>query len=163
MTDEYDDLGIRGDVEALFQEKDARGRPKFGEVDAKAVLAVVLLEFARRQELEALSPAGRVELARLLDVIGISDQTAPEQVKPLMQRFFKELGANAAIFVAIHRILARRKKVNDRIEAADASAAIYQKLAARDAPTAPGVEDQAPEGSKSAQSLAQSLGVKVRI
>lgn len=147
----------------VLEEKNAKGAPKFGAVDARAAQAIIYLELARRQDPEIFTQEQKLKLAELLDEIGIDENTDPAQVSGLVREYFTKLKANPAIFVKLDRMLKRFKKVEDRLEAADQGASAYQKLTDQEGPKAPGLDEKAPEGSKAAQSLAQSLGVKVRI
>lgn len=147
----------------LFEQKKKDGSPKWTASDVSAVRAVFLLEIARRSELDTLDGPQRVELAVLLDEIGINEGTDPKQVDKLVKAHFTKLKINAAILVKVDGILRRFRKREDRLEAASVASAEVQRLLDQDALKAPHVGEEAPEDSTQAQSLAQSLGVKVRI
>jgi hypothetical protein len=152
------------ELRKMLVEKKPDGTPRFSDVDRRAVQAVIYIELARRhQDLSVFDHQQKVTLAELLDEIGVSEHTDPADVAGLVRDYFMKLNANAAVFVRLDRLLKRFKKIDDRVEAIKETETAYSKLTEQDAKAAPSHDDKAPDGSKPAQSLAQSLGVKVRI
>lgn len=150
-------------LQRVLDEKKVDGTPKFGPLEVRGVQAIIYLELARRGDPTVFTHEQKVELAGLLDEIGVDENTDPAAVAGLVKDYFVKLKANPAIFIKLDRLLKRFKKIEDRLEAADQSSLAFQKMTEQEGPKAPGLDEKAPEGSKAAQSLAQSLGVKVRI
>lgn len=150
-------------LDKLFEETNADGTPRFNIVDVHAARAMILLEIARRQELHTLDQERKEELAYTLDLIGIKPTTDPALMMGLIERYFKKLEINPALFQEMARIFKMFDKKGDRVEAIDVTEKAYDKLTEKEGHAAPAVGEKRPEGSEHAQTLTLNLGGKVRI
>jgi hypothetical protein len=150
-------------LDKLFDEKKPDGTPRFSDVDVHAARGLILLEIARRQELDTLSEDRKIELAYLLDLIGIKPATDPSLMMGLIERYYKKLDINPDLFLEMSRIMKMFGKKGDRVEAMDAAEKAFDKLTEKETPLAPTVGEKPPEDTQQAQTLTLNLGGKVRI
>lgn len=147
-------------LDELFDQTKKDGTPKYTSEDVRAMRGLFLLEIVRRNQFDRLDEYRKVELAVLLDQIGINENTPPKNVEKMVRKYFMGLKINPDMFVEVDRILRKAGKIDEAIEA---TAAAYNKLTEKEAARAPAHDEEAPEDSTPAQSLQQQLGVKVRI
>ncbi len=147
----------------MFAETDKNGEPKFGDAEIHAVRAMILLELVRKEQIEELSHAHKVELALLFDAMDIDENTDPKEVEPKVRSYYKRLNVKPSVFVRLNRLMEKYRRPKDRVEAIEETAKAYDKIMDNEAPRAPQHDEDAPEEGKAAQDLAASLGVKIRI
>jgi hypothetical protein len=145
----------------LFRQTRDDGAARWTDEDVLAARSVLLLEVVRRGELEQLGAPQQAEVAALFASIGLDEESAPEAVEPAVARYFNALRFDPQILVELDRTL-KRVSGADRVETASVTAQAYRRLTEGAQMTAPKVGEEA-RGGTPAQSLAQSLGVKVRI
>ncbi len=145
----------------LFHQTGDSGAARWSDDDVLAARSVLLLEIVRRGELEQLGPSQQAEVAALFAAIGLDEDSAPDAVEPAVARYFSALRFDPLILVELDRTL-KRASGADRVESASSTAQAYRRLTEGAPVTAPRVGEEA-RGGTPAQSLAQSLGVKVRI
>jgi hypothetical protein len=146
---------------ALFEERRADGTPRWSPEDIAAARAVLLLDLARRGEAPHLAAPILAELGELLERIGIDATTLPARVEAKVDAFFASMVFDRAILAALDGAL-RRSTAPDGVEAAPGGHDAYRRLTDQAPATAPRVGESPREGTQ-VQSLAQRLGVKVRI
>ena len=150
-------------LDKLVSRKNPDGSLKYTPKDVHALRAMLLLEMARRNEVDNLSEASRIELALTLELIGINAATKPEAVMPLVEKYYRSLEINPDIFVELNDLLALLGKSKDRVEAIGETSKAYDKMMEKEGPKAPKVDDPVPENAEHAQTLTLNLGGKVRI
>src|SRR5687767_4489560 len=124
-------------LDKLFDEKKPDGTPRFTIVDIHVARTMILLEIARRQEIDTLTEDQKMELAYTLDLIGIKPATDPSLMKGLVERYFKKLDVNPDLFIEMAGIFERLVKKGDRVEAIAATEKAYDKLTDKEAAVAP--------------------------
>lgn len=140
------------------------GQLKYSAKDVHALRTLLLLEIARKDEVEKLGSASKLELAMALDLIGIGAATPPDQVFGLVEKYYRGLGCNPDIFAEFFELLELLNKGKDRVEAVQSTNKAYDKLADRDGSLkAPKEDDPVPDDAENAQTLTLKLGDKVRI
>jgi hypothetical protein len=150
-------------LDKLVNRKNPDGSLKYTSADVHAVRSMLLLEVARRDEVDALSDASKAELALTLTAIGITSHTAPDLVMPLVEKYYRRMNVNPEIFVELDDLLGLLGKQKDRVEAIADTSKAYDKLTEKEGPKAPKVDDPVPEDAEHAQTLTLNLGGKVRI
>lgn len=150
-------------LDKLLNKKNPDGTLKYSAKDVHALRSMLLLEIARRGETDKLSEASQAELAMALHLIGITGQTAPEMVMPLVEKYYKNLGINPDIIAEFWELLNMLAKGKDRVEAVDETEKAYDKMTEKEAAKAPREDDPVPEDSEHAQTLALTRGDKIRI
>jgi hypothetical protein len=144
--------------------KRVNGEYKYTAKDVHALRTLLLLEVARRDEVEKLGDASKLELAMALDLIGIGAATPPDKVFGLVEKYYRGLDVNPDIFADFFDLLELLAKGKDRVEAVQSTNKAYEKLADRGGDlVAPKDGDPVPEDAEHAQTLALNLGDKVRI
>lgn len=150
-------------LDKLLNKKNPDGSFKYSAKEVHALRSMLLLEIARRGEAEKLSEASQAELAMALHLIGITGQTSPEMVMPLVQKYYKGLGINPDIIAEFWDLLTMLTKGKDRVEAVGQTEKAYEKMTEKEAAKAPKEDDPVPEDSEHAQTLALTMGDKIRI
>lgn len=150
-------------VDQIVNRKNPDGTLKYTPADVHALRAMMLLELTRQNLVDDLSETSKAELALTLELIGISEQTNPDQVFSLIEKYYKSLEINADIFIEFNDMLAMLGQQKDRVEGVDDSSKAYDKMMERDGPKAPKHDDPVPEDAEHAQTLTLNLGGKVRI
>lgn len=144
--------------------KRVNGAHKYTAKDVHAIRTLLLLEIARKDEVEHLGEASKLELAMALDLIGIGAATPPDKVFGLVEKYYRGLDVNPDIFEEFFDLLGLLGKGKDRVEAIKSTNKAYDKLADRDGTlAAPKDDDPVPDDAEHAQTLALNLGDKVRI
>jgi hypothetical protein len=147
----------------LVNRKNPDGSLKYSAKDVHALRGILLVEIARRNEVDQLTEESKLELAITLENIGISAQTPPEQVGPLVQKYFKSLEMHPDLITEFSDMVGLLQKGKDRVEAITDTTKAYEKMMEKEAPKAPHADDPVPENSEQAQTLTLNLGGKVRI
>lgn len=150
-------------LDKLLNKKNADGSMKYSAKEVHALRSMLLLEIARRGETDKLSEASQAELALSLHLIGITGQTSPEMVMPLVKKYYTNLGIKPDIIAEFWDLLGLLAKGKDRVEAVGQTEKAYEKMTEREAATAPKPDDPVPEDSEHAQTLALTMGDKIRI
>jgi hypothetical protein len=148
-------------LEALFDRRRPDGSLRWTPQDVFAARAVLLLDLARRGEAERLPAAVLAELGQVLERAGIDATTPPEAVEGRVRAFFEALAFDRAILLELDGAL-RSAGEQGEVDPGAGQAA-FRRLTDQAPVTAPRVGEAPGPGGTSAQSLAQSLGVKVRI
>ena len=147
---------------AIFSKKDKDGNYIYDRDDWIFAREFFLLEIVRRGETDILPDEIFIELLALFADIGITQSTPSEQVSKLVKAYFDKKPVNPFVLEEIGKIAAKNMGEIDDLEGADHCAEAYKKLSGTTL-TAPQEGDKAPENSENAQTLAQQLGIKVRI
>jgi hypothetical protein len=147
----------------LVNRKNSDGSLKYSAKDVHGLRAALLLEIARRDEVDQLSDASKVELALVLENIGITGVTAPEQVRALTEKFFKNLAIDNDLLLEFGKMLGMLQKGKDRVEAVADTSKAYDKMMEKEAEKAPKADDPVAEGAEPAQTFTLNIGGKVRI
>lgn len=150
-------------IEAIVNRKGADGRLKYTSADVHALRAMLLLELARQNLVEDLSESSKAELALTLELIGIGELTPPDQVLPLIVKYYQSMEINPDIFIELNDMLLMLGQQKDRVEGIDDSSKAYDKMMQREGPTAPSHDADVPEDAEKAQTFTLNLGGKVRI
>jgi hypothetical protein len=150
-------------LDKLFDEKKPDGTPRFSIVEIHAMRSMILIEIARRGEIDNLSPDRKQELAFLFDLIGLTPHTDPAVAPELVKKYFKNLDLTADLFIEMDRIFKMYGSKGDRVEMVEAAEKAYDKLTDKEGPLAPQVGEKPPENTQQAQTLTLNLGGKVRI
>ena len=150
-------------LDTLVSRKNPDGTLKYTAKDVHALRSMLLLEIARKNEVDNLSETSKTELALTLQLIGITGQTAPELVMPLVEKYYRGLDINPDIFIEFNDMLLMLGKQKDRVEAVADTAKAYDKMMEREGPKAPKMDDPVPKDAEHAQTLTLNLGGKVRI
>jgi len=147
----------------LLNRKKADGSFKYSAKDVHGLRAALLLEIARRDEVDQLSEESKLELALALNLIGITANTQPEEMTPLVEKYFKALAIDPDLLDEFGKMLGLLRKGKDRVEAVADTVKAYNNMMEREAVSAPKADDPVPENSEHAQTLTLNLGGKVRI
>jgi hypothetical protein len=150
-------------LDTLVNRKNGDGTHKYTPKDVHALRALLLLEIARRNEVDNLSETSKAELALTLELIGIGAQTPPEMVMPLVEKYYRGLDINPDIFIEFNDLLVMLGKQKDRVEAVADTSKAYDKMMEKEGPKAPKLDDPVPKDAEHAQTLTLNLGGKVRI
>lgn len=150
-------------LDTLVNRKNGDGSFKFTPKDVHAIRSMLLLELARRGEVDELSESSKVELALTLANIGITAHTAPDLVMGLVEKYYRGLDVNPDIFIEFNDMLALLGKQKDRVEAVADTSKAYDKMMEKEGPKAPKHDDPVPKDAEHAQTLTLNLGGKVRI
>src|SRR5262245_28320441 len=134
-------------LDKLFDEKKPDGTPRFSIVEIHAMRSMILIEIARRGEIDQLSDERKKELAFLFELIGLTPQTNPDLAYGMVQKYFKNLDLSPDLFVEMDRIFKMYASKGDRLEAIEKAEKAYDKLTDKDAPAAPQVGEKPPENT----------------
>src|SRR5688572_19437342 len=128
----------------LVNRKNPDGSLKYSAKDVHALRGILLVEIARRNEVDQLTEESKLELAITLENIGISGQTPPEQVGPLVQRYFKSLEMHPDLITEFSDMVGLLQKGKDRVEAIADTTKAYEKMMEKEGPKAPHADDPVP-------------------
>lgn len=96
------------DLNAIFRERDARGKPRWKPQDIQAVRNFLLLDLCRRGEGLKLNEANKMELGMLLEAIGLEESTPPEEVDGLVRAFFQKNPIPPAMVERLQKLFIER-------------------------------------------------------
>ncbi len=150
-------------LDRLLTRKNPDGTFKYSAKDVHALRGMLLVEIARRGEADQLSDASKVELLLTLELIGISAQTSPEAVTPMVLKYFRSLDVNPGLIEEFVKMIGLLQKGKDRVEAVADTSKTYDKMMEKEPVKAPKAGDPVPEDAEHAQTLTLNLGGKVRI
>src|SRR5262245_40216532 len=129
-------------LDTLVNRKGPDGLLKYTPKDVHALRSLLLLEIARRGEAEELSEMSTFELGLTLSLIGIGAGTPPEQVLPLIEKYYRGLNINPDIFIEFNDLLGMLGKQKDRVEAVESTSKTYDKMMEKEGPKAPKLGDE---------------------
>ncbi len=150
-------------LDKLVNRKNKDGTLKYSAKEVACLRSMLLLEIARLGRTEDLSETSKAELVFTFHAIGIENHTEPDQIYPLVEKYYRGLGIKSELIAEFWDMLGLLQKQKDRVEAINDTSKAYAKMTEAEGPKAPKEDDPVPEDAENAQTMTLNLGGKVRI